>query len=172
MEDNSPYQASSVAPVAPPSGRLDWRDEAPREITSPIKHMAILLAVAGVLALIASVVPFFGSRSLEPMLMALALGLTSIYLLLAYGVYKRSRVVASVVLAFWCLSALGTLLKIVGGQGGLTGIGFTVIFGFVSIRGTLATFRYHRHLANVRIRPARTRLSDDPAFAPKIDTAL
>ncbi|WP_421568787.1 hypothetical protein [Stenotrophomonas sp. PD6] len=172
MEDDSPYKASRATSVAQPSYRLDWRDEAPREITSPIKHMAILLVVAGCLALITSLVPYFGDRPLHPTLLALALCLTAIYMLLAYGVHRRSRVVASIVLAVWCLSALGTLLKIVGGQGALTGIGFTVIFGFVSIRGTLATFRYHRHLRDVRSRPPRARLSDDPTFAPKLDTPL
>jgi hypothetical protein len=76
------------------------------------------------------------------------------------------------VLVICAFGILGTLMNLSTGQGSLTGVGFMAVLTFVSIRGTLATFRYHRHLRDVRSRPPRSRLSDDPAFAPKADTAL
>ncbi|WNH51304.1 hypothetical protein [Stenotrophomonas oahuensis] len=170
MEDNSPYQASKVAPTAQRSSRVDWRDEPPREITSPIKHMWILLAVLGSFSVIGAVgVLFMRGGAFNAVLLAPMLILACVYLLLAFGVYKRSRIVATLVLSFCGLAVLGTVVNIVTGQGSLVGIGFMAIFTFVSVRGTLATYRYHRHMANVRTRPARARLSDDPAFAPKLD---
>lgn len=168
MEDNSPYQASRVAPTAE---RRDHRDEPPREITSPIKHMWILLALGAVLT-------GFGGAGLlltnsgNTFLLIVMGGSFVFYLLTAVGVYKRSRIAACVALAICALGALGTLFNIANGHGTLTGVGFSAVLAFVSIRGTLATFRYHRHLREVRSRPPRARLSDDPAFAPGIKTEL
>ncbi|MGH8038324.1 MAG: hypothetical protein ACREPC_05135 [Stenotrophomonas sp.] len=169
MEENSPYQASRVAPTAE---RRDHRDEPPREITGPIKHMWILLTVMGVVSVMGGVATLFlQGANTAILLLPLAL-IAAVYLVLAFGVYKRSRVVATLVLTFSVLGALGGLLNIVMGKGSLPGLAFTTVFLFVSVCGTLATYRYHRHLRDVRSRPPRSRLSDDPAFAPKLDTPL
>ena len=167
MEDRSPYQASRVAPAA--ATRRDWRDEPPREITSPIKHMWIMLAIGavaggiGTVGLLAS-----GDPANRPLLVVMAASFV-IYGLATFGVYKRSRAAACAVLVLCGFGVLGTLLNISNGQGSLGGVGFTALLAFVSVRGTLATFRYHRHMRTVRSRPPRTRLSEDPAFAPKVD---
>lgn len=167
MEDQSPYQASRVAPAA--ATRRDWRDEPPREITSPIKHMWVLLAIGavaggiGTVGLLAS-----GDPANHPLLVVMAASFV-IYGLATFGVYKRSRAAACAVLVLCGFGVLGTLLNISNGQGSLGGVGFTALLAFVSVRGTLATFRYHRHMRTVRSRPPRTRLSEDPAFAPKVD---
>lgn len=168
MEDNSPYQPSKVTPVARASDQLDWRDAVPSEITSRIKHMWILLVLTGVWMLSMALIMLANMPQFQAWLLGLVLALTSVYMLAAFGVYKRSRTVATIVLAFWALSTLGTLLKFTTGEGNMSGVGFTAVFGFVAIRGTFATYRYHRHMADVRTRPARARLSDDPAFAPKL----
>lgn len=169
MEDNSPYQASKVAPAPQYANRLDWRDEPPREITSPIKHMWILLTVMGSLVVLAGglTLIFTANAPMFALIPVIAVG--AMYLLGAFGVYKRSRIAATLVLCFCGLAALGSLIRLVTGEASLGTIGFIAVLSFVSIRGTLATYRYHRHLANVRTRPARARLSDDPAFAPKLD---
>jgi uncharacterized membrane protein YoaK (UPF0700 family) len=169
MEDNSPYQASRVAPTAE---RRDHRDEPPREITSPIKHMWILLAVLAVFAVIGSVGTLLLQRGNSAILLLPMLVLAAIYLVMAFGVYKRSRAVATLVLVFCVMAGLGGVLNIVQGKGSLATLAFMAVFLFVSIRGTLATYRYHRHLRDVRSRPPRARLSDDPAFAPRIKTEL
>jgi hypothetical protein len=167
MEDQSPYQASRVAPAA--ATRRDWRDEPPREITSPIKHMWVMLAIGavaggiGTVGLLAS-----GDPANRPLLVVMAASFV-IYGLATFGVYKRSRAAACAVLVLCGFGVLGTLLNISNGQGSLGGVGFTALLAFVSVRGTLATFRYHRHMRTVRSRPPRTRLSEDPAFAPKVD---
>lgn len=167
MEDQSPYQASRVAPAA--ATRRDWRDEPPREITSPIKHMWVMLAIGavaggiGTVGLLAS-----GDPANRPLLVVMAASFV-IYGLATFGVYRRSRAAACAVLVLCGFGVLGTLLNISNGQGSLGGVGFTALLAFVSVRGTLATFRYHRHMRTVRSRPPRTRLSEDPAFAPKVD---
>lgn len=171
MEDNSPYQASRAAPAMPPS-RVDWRDEAPHEITSPIRHMWILLALGGAMTALGAIGLLATDARANTFLLVVMGVSTAFYLLSAFGVYRRSRVAACVVVTMCALGALGTLVNISAGQGSFSGVAFTAILAVVSIRGTLATFRYHRHLRQVRSRPPRTRLSDDPAFAPKVDTAL
>lgn len=168
MEDNSPYQASRVAPTA---AKRDWRDVPPREITSPIKHMCIMLSIGAILATISTVGIMLNGMA-NALLLAIMGFSTLFYAATAFGVYKASRVAACAVLVICAFGVLGTLLNITAGQGSLSGVGFMAVLTFVSIRGTLATFRYHRHLRDVRSRPPRTRLSDDPAFAPKVDTVL
>ncbi len=170
MEDQSPYQASRVTPR---TTRADRRDEAPQEILSPIRHMWILLAVGAVLTGFGGAVLLFTDVRANTYLLVV-LGVSfAFYALTAFGVYKRSRAAACVAVAMCGLGALGTLVNIANGQGTLTGVGFTAVLTFVSIRGTLATFRYHRHVRDVRSRPPRPRISDDPAFAPKLEqTAL
>lgn len=170
MEDHSPYQASRVVPAA--ATHRDWRDEAPREITSPIKHMWIMLTVMAAFALIGGLGSLFLSSGNKLVLLLPLVVLAAVYLALAFGVYKRSRTIATIVLVFCAFAALGGLLNILQGKGSLPGLSFMAVFAFVSVRGTLATFRYHRHMRDVRSRPPRTRLSDDPAFARKADTAL
>jgi hypothetical protein len=168
MEDNSPYQASRVTPVA---AKRDWRDVPPREITSPIKHMCILLVIGAILGVISTVGMMLSGMANAFLLIILGVS-TLFYAATAFGVYKGSRVTACAVLVICAFGILGTLMNLSTGQGSLTGVGFMAVLTFVSIRGTLATFRYHRHLRDVRSRPPRSRLSDDPAFAPKADTAL
>lgn len=169
MEENSPYAASRVSPASAAS--VDWRDQPPREITRPITLMWSVLAFLGGIVVIGGGALFaFSEASRASMAPLLIIGF--IYLALAFGVYKRSRVVATLVLLFFAFALLGTLANIVQGKSTLVGAGLLVIFAFVSVRGTLATYRYHRHLRDVRSRPPRSRLSDDPAFAPKIDPAL
>lgn len=166
MEDQSPYQASRATPSAV---RTDRRDEAPREITSPIMHMWVLLALGAVLTGFGTAVLLL-TNPRDNMFLLAVMGVSfAFYAGAAFGVYKRSRVVACMALAMSAVGGLGTLLNIANGQGTLSGVGFTAVLLFVSIRGTLATFRYHRHLRDVRSRPPRPRISDDPAFAPKVD---
>ncbi len=170
MEDQSPYQASRVVPAA--ATRRDWRDEPPREITSPIRHMWIMLAIGAVAGGIGTIGLLASGDPANRFLLLVMAATFVIYGLATFGVYNRSRTAACAVLVLCAMSVLGTLLNISSGQGSLSGVGFTALLAFVSVRGTLATFRYHRHMRTVRSRPPRTRLSEDPAFAPKLQPAV
>lgn len=166
MEDNSPYQASRVLPAA---RALDHRDQVPHSITSPIRHLWIVLTLLGCFAVFGAASALAVEQTVNAWFLVPILMITSIYFLAAFGVYKRSRVTACLVLLVCAMAALGTVINIATGKGTLTGVGALAVLTFVSVRGTLAVFRYHRHVADARRRPPRARLSDDPAFAPKLD---
>jgi len=134
--------------------------------------MTYALAIMGVLILIATVITIFSITSRDPTIIAALSGMGVVYLLLAFGVYKRSRVVASLVLAFFSMSAIGLLMKSGTEKVNMVTLGLTVLLVFVSLRGTLATFRHHRHKATLRARSAGTHRGDDPAFAQRIEPKM
>ncbi len=162
MEDHSPYQASAVLPVAP---ALPYRHHAPASITAPITHFWVLLALMGTICLIAAAFTLLPDprQANLPVVITVA-GAALLYLALAFGIYKRSRVVACIVLGYlllsiaaWCLLPDKAFVK----------LAFLLILAVGAARGTLATFRYHRFNAEEQRRPPRIRVSDDPMFAPR-----
>jgi len=167
MEDNSPYQASRVAPAIQPP-----LDPVPHAISGPIRQMWILLAGLGVLIMILAIVATVSayrvpgsSKLASSFILLIGAIVGAMYGGVAFGVYKRSRVVACMVLMLLALLLLGTLF---GGAGISMGrLGFWTVSIFICVRGTLAIFRHHRFMADEKRRPPRRRLSDDPAFAPK-----
>jgi hypothetical protein len=178
MEDNSPYQAGRAATETTDEARLR-ANRLPHDIGGPVKHMWIMgVVIAGftVLSSLAALRPL-SEEYRNGNLALLVLGVTAalmlldaaIYLGLSWGVRRYSRAAACAMVGYYWL---GQLLMISTGQRALTaGLGMMVIVSFVLIRGTLATFAYHRHMAQELRRPPRGRLSDDPAFASKADTA-
>jgi peptidoglycan/LPS O-acetylase OafA/YrhL len=166
MEENSPYHASRALPGKPSDS---WVIQIPSEITSPIRHMWLLLATMATVALISGVVLLFTNKAYGTF-MALALGFAGgMYLLLALGVYKRIRMVAGGVVGICVISLVGALLRLAQGDVSLVAIGVSIVSTFISIRGTNAIFAFHRFVADARRRPPGPRLSDDPAFAPRSD---
>ncbi|WP_421568785.1 hypothetical protein [Stenotrophomonas sp. PD6] len=177
MHKDSPYQASSTAP-APEHAQLR-ANQVPHAIGGPVKHMWIAALVLAAMSLagdgiaLANLYAGFqlGDQALIVVLFTAAGALFNVGILLglAWGIHRYSRTAACALLAFYLLGQLALLW--VGQLTVLKGLSLTVIFSFVMIRGTLATFAYHRHLKQEARRPPRTRISDDPAFAPKADPA-
>lgn len=162
MEDHSPYQASAVLPVAPAP---PYRHQAPASITAPITHFWVLLALLGAICLIAAAVKLLPNPSQAELLPLITLVIAAgMYLALAFGIYKRSRVVACIVLGYLLLSIGAWWLLPDKAFGKLA---FLLILAVGAARGTLATFRYHRFIAEEQRRPPRSRISDDPMFAPR-----
>lgn len=91
---------------------------------------AITLAVT-VLAMSGN--PLLGFDAWNLLDVALILGLT-------FGIYKRSRTCAVIMLAYFVLSKY--LLMVEAGKP--TGIPMTLVFLYFYGRGVLGTFRYHR----------------------------
>lgn len=164
MEEDSPYRVSKTPPGRPSDS---WVIEIPQGLTRPIKHMWILLVVMSVLALVAGLGMLITNRNYGPFLAA-ALSLVALmYGVLAIGVYKRIRLVAAGVVGICVISLLGALTRAIQGDVSLIALGFAAVSTFVSVRGTMATYAFHRFVADARQRPPGPRLSDDPAFADK-----
>lgn len=151
MEDNSPYQASKVVPAAGVTNQLDLHDPPPVEITRPIKHMWILLVVMGSWVVLAGVMALIMASTFSMFVLITMVAVGGLYMLAAFGVYKRSRITATLVLVFCCLGVLNSLIRLARNETQFVTIAFVALLTFVSIRGTLAIYSYHRYIANVRL---------------------
>lgn len=172
MQESSPYRAGTAS--THPTPRPHW-DNAPHSIVGPIKQMWILAIGLAVVSLVmngmavahlASIARDGSIALLVPLFTAAGAMLDAvIYLGLAWGVRRHSRAAACALLAYYLLGQ--ALLMVLGQRSLLAVLPLTVIVSFVMIRGTLATFAYQRHVAQEKRRPPRTRISDDPLFAPR-----
>ncbi|MEG2805091.1 hypothetical protein [Stenotrophomonas sp.] len=173
MEDASPYKAPDTLPSAAPAP-IAVQVRLPTETTRPITIMwavALILAAISLAGVVYAAIRFakMPEGSLPPLSVALVAGGllfdVCLYLATAWGVRRRSRVAACVLLGYYLL---GQTLTFVSGQRALgPSLFMTLIVAFVMILGTLETFNAHRYVARARQQPPRPRLSDDPAFAPK-----
>lgn len=173
MEDSSPYQAPGSAPPAPASSAAP-PVRLPAEISRPITAMwvvALILAAISLAGLVYAVMQLLKPAGIAPPPLSAALmggGLLfdlGLYLGTAWGLRKRSRAAACLLLAYYLF---GQVLTFVTGQRApTTGLFMTIIVTFVMIRGTMETFTAHRYIARARDLPPRLRLSDDPAFAAR-----
>lgn len=176
MEDHSPYQASHAAPTDTTTERLRV-NRIPHEIGGPIKHLWVLAIVLGVISLLVSFsqlmpqIERFRNGDIALLLLVLTVGATAfdgvVYLATAWGIRRYSRAAACVLLGYYLLGQ--TLSFLFTQRSLLAGLSLAVIISFMMIRGTRATFAYHRYATQEARRPPRGRLSGDPLFAPKVD---
>lgn len=159
--DQDPYHATKPLPARPVES---WVIEIPGSITRPIKYMWLLLAFVSAISAVGAIVLLLSNQPFGNFV-AVALGLvTCIYLPLAVGIYKRIRLVAVGTLVISVIGLLGALLRVVQGDISVPSLAFSGVMTFVSVRGTIAIYAFHRLVADARRRPPGPRLSDDPAF--------
>lgn len=166
MDDQNPYQAGTVIPTA--IVRPHW-EQVPNQITAPITHLALMGLALALFAFGLGAWRLVSNGALLFVIEAIAAGFAGcIYLSLAFGVFRRSRVVACLAGAIWVAVIARRLLS---DEPGFVEHPFQtaviLVAGVLTLRGTLATFRYHRYLAAQKHKPPRSRISDDPAFAPR-----
>lgn len=166
MDDQNPYQAGEVPPSTPKAPH--W-EQVPSGITRPVTQLWLLGAGLTVFTLAAGGWTWAKNQHVLAMMNVIAAAMLScVYLALAVGVYKRSRVAACLTAALWAWVFVMHLRQDTAGMADtLRRIGTTLVIGVVVLRGTVATFRHHRYLAAKKRQPTRARISDDPAFAPK-----
>ncbi|WP_313343554.1 hypothetical protein [Stenotrophomonas sp.] len=177
MHTDSPYQASQVV-VAPDHEQLR-ANQLPHAIGGPVKHLWVLARVLCALALLASIAAVatqwgnFRDGTLSLLMLLLSAGGilvdAVVFAGLSWGIRRYSRAAACAMLGYYLL---GQLLFVFQNQSFvLVRLAIVIVVSLICVRGIRATFAYHRHAAAEKGRPPRARLSDDPAFAPKIDTA-
>jgi len=173
MDRDSPYAASATAPRGRPASA--WH-LAPPAITAPIQQMAAVGATIALFGFFRAIYRTHNALDLPAGSSAASLGLwlgiatfglnLVLQLGLSWGVLRCSRVAACVLLAHYIGGKIFLIALDIGpGPPGLMVMAGVIFF---MARGTMATFRFHRHAAELRRRPP-ARLSDDPAFAPKVD---
>jgi len=166
MDDQNPYQAGEVPPSTPMAPH--W-EQVPSGITRPVTQLWLLGAGLTVFTLATGGWTWAKNQNVFAMMNFIAAAMLScVYLGLAVGVYKRSRVAACLTAALWAwVFVMHLRLDSAGMADMLRRMGMMVVIGVVVLRGTYATFRHHRYLAAKKRHPARARISDDPAFAPE-----
>jgi hypothetical protein len=166
MDDQNPYQAGEAPPSTPMAPH--W-EQVPSWITRPVTQLWLLGAGLTVFTLATGGWTWAKNQNVFAMMNFIAAAMLScVYLGLAVGVYKRSRVAACLTAALWAwVFVMHLRLDSAGMADTLRRMGMLVVIGVVVLRGTYATFRHHRYLAAKKRHPARARISDDPAFAPE-----
>lgn len=163
MNAPNPYESPSatIADTALPRER-----DVPDDITRPITHGWVAACVSGAITLLVTLVAM-GSGGNGVGDGAWNLVDVGLIALLAFGIYKRSRTAATIMLAYFVLSKILIMVE----TGRPSGLVLGLLFAIFYFRAMTATYRYHRFVnAWKRNPPAPKRpLSDDPLFAPDAD---
>ncbi len=161
MSDPNPY-----APPATPVSGHDLRPaerQIPETIAAPIRHGWIAACLSCAMTLLATLLSLrqSGDQTVFSAFNLIDVGLIA---LLAFGIRKRSRTAATVMLAYFVLSKILIMRQ----TGQPTGIVFGLVFAIFYFRAMTATFRYHRFVKEWMRNPpvSRPSLSENPLFAP------
>ena len=132
MNDN-PYQASS-ARIAQPRPQ---HDNVPEEIAKRIRNGAVAAFVSGGITTILSFIALFTGENI------LGLGASSLFdaaliFGLAYGIHRRSRICAVLMLVYFVLSKIIQ----VAAMGQVTGIPISLLFLYFYVMAVIGTFQY------------------------------
>lgn len=164
MSTPNPYSSPDTA-IAD-HGR-PWDRDVPEEVESHIKNGWVAALVSMVMTLGMTVFAMFKADADVAME---ALGFIDVGLigLLAFGIYKRSRTAATLMLLYFVVSKI---LEMVA-AGMPTGLLFGMLFAYFYFRAMVATFGYHRFVKDWKRNPPvpKARLSDDPLFATQNPT--
>lgn len=154
MEQN-PYSAPAADVQASPAAPLG---KAPDNVLRRIKVGWIVAALCAAFNLIGGLVALKNGNTVAGIVTVIEAAFIAA---LAYGVQRKHRVAACVLLAYYALIRIAFLLT-----GHLDGAVIGVIVVLVYLSAARGTFQYHRWLQQERRFPSsqRPRLSDDPLF--------
>ena len=161
MNPSNPYESPAAVIT---ETRLPLERDVPEEISHPIKHGWVAACVSCAMTLIVTLIALSGDSAGNTddawnfVDVALIAGL-------AFGIYKRSRTAATLMLAYFVLSKVLIMID----TGKPSGLVLGLLFAIFYFRAMTATFRYHRFLREWKRNPPAPKrpLSEDPLFAPK-----
>lgn len=160
MADPNPYASPQAGVAELPATRI----HVPEHITGPIRHGWVAALVSGAMTLLATLVAMAGDSE-DAMLGAWNLIDVAMIAALAFGIYRNSRIAATLMFAYFLASKVLIMVSTGMPTGAVLGLVFLIFY----FRAMLATFRYHRYVRNARLHPPppAKRLSDDPFFQPR-----
>lgn len=153
MPDN-PYAAPHAQTPAPAPSMA----KAPDTIVRKIMAGCIVAGILAAMDLVAAVRGFVAGNATSGITSSIEAALV---FALAYGLYRKSRVAAILILAYYVLVRIAFLVA-----GSLNGLGMGVLVVMVFLSAARGTFQYNGWLQQERRFPSsqRPRLSDDPLF--------
>ena len=131
---------SSMNPYTAPSAVVaDPIIEVPLETRKKIKSAWVAACISGTLTLVVTLIAMSGTELLgfdawSFIDVALIFGL-------AFGIYKKSRTCAVVMLAYFVLSKIVLMIE----AGKPSGLLMAFVFGYYFWQGVQGTFAYHKH---------------------------
>ena len=105
----------------------------PEEIRKKIRYAWIAACISGSLTLAFALTDTFGYTELETIDAALVFGL-------AFGIYKKSRVCAVLMLTYFVASKIYMMIE----AGRPSGLAIALVFGFFYYHGAVGTFEYRK----------------------------
>jgi serine/threonine-protein kinase len=154
MDASNPYTAPAT------TSAVSIRD-VPEETLKKIKHAWVAAVVSGCITLVVTVVAMSGTDILgfsawELIDVALIFGL-------AFGIYRKSRTCAVIMLVYFIASRILITMR----TGRPTGIPLALVFGYYFWQGIAGTFAYHRPDG----RQAQRKQHSDPGFLALVSSA-
>ena len=134
---------------APPKAEVEVReddlsDSVPDEVLKKIKHAWTAGLISAALTFLVTLLAIFGVKIME--IDAWQLLDVALILGLAYGIYRKSRVYAVLMFAYFLISKIIMIAQ----TGKPNGIVMAIIFLYYYAQGISGTFAYHKHLQAAR----------------------
>jgi len=134
MNSTNPYTAPSAVVT-------DATVEVPADILKKVRSAWLAACVSGVLTLAFTLVAMSGTQLLG--LDAWSLVDVALIFGMAFGIYKKSRTCAVIMLGYFVISKIIFMVE----TGKSTGLLMALIFGYYFWQGVQGTFAYHKHLS-------------------------
>lgn len=146
--------------VAPGQQRRSIVANVPEEIAQSTRQGWIAAVIYGVITMLVDLVAIFNATNKSAA--AWSLLDAAVIFALAFGIYRKSRISAILMLAFLCL-----IQYVVWKQTGFpSGVVIGIVLAIFFFRAIVGTFRYHAFAKRERLNPSppKQSLSDDPLF--------
>ena len=132
-----------INPYSPPVADVDLEPnkvEVPELILKRIKNAWITGIVSGTMTLLFTLIAMYGTNLLGFSVW----NLSDVVLIfgLTFGIYKKSRTCAVVMLAYFLISKF----IIISQTGSFNGSLLAIVFIYYYVYGVIGTFAYHKHL--------------------------
>ena len=135
MPDNNPYQAPDAA-LRDPIATL----VIPDEVLKKIKHAWVAATISGGFTLVLTLLAMYGNSILG--FSAWELIDVALIFVLAFGIYKKSRTCAVLMLVYFILAKILIMYE----TGKPTGIIMSIVFIYYFSMGVSGTFDYHKRV--------------------------
>lgn len=137
MPTPNPY----AAPTAPVADIAPAIPAIPADIAKKIKGAWVAGCISAAMTLVVTLIAMSGTEALG--FSVWSLGDVAFILGLTYGIYRKSRVCAVLMLAYFVLSKIILMLE----AGKPSGLLVALIFGYFYAQGIVGTFAFHKFKA-------------------------
>lgn len=163
MDPSNPYQSPATALRA---AAQPQPTDIPADISKDIRNGVVAALISCGLTLALTLFYVYGKPS-DTLLDAWSFIDVGLIALLAFGIWRKSRTAATVMLIYFLISKIYIMVELGAPKGLLMG----AIFTYFYYKATVATYRYHRFLKQWRHAPAAMPAVSQPPALPEDPSA-